>query len=244
LFNLIAPVGWTVGLLRIEDVAIGCGVSLVVGIVFWPHGAGPVVGDDLADAFRRGSAYLRQAVDWALGVRREPPDAGIAAVTAGVRLDDALRGYLTEQGAKRVSKEELWTLVLATMRLRLAGNSLAGLPGPCPQPPQRRDVLGQATRELAGFYEQVAGQVGRPRRASRARGDGSGGDRMDEPIEVPSLTDLDSAVKPPPSGGQARRQARALWVGEHLRSLDEHAHAIPGPAAHLAEDRRTPWWRG
>src|SRR5580700_1182883 len=28
LFNLLAPVGWTVGLLRIEDVAIGCAVSL------------------------------------------------------------------------------------------------------------------------------------------------------------------------------------------------------------------------
>ena len=51
------------GLLRIEDVAIGCLVSLVVGVLFWPRGAASVVGDDLADAFRRGAADLTQAVD-------------------------------------------------------------------------------------------------------------------------------------------------------------------------------------
>ena len=32
LFNLLAPVGWRVGLLRVQDVAIGCLVSLVVGV--------------------------------------------------------------------------------------------------------------------------------------------------------------------------------------------------------------------
>ncbi len=31
LFNLLAPAGWKVGLLRVQDVAIGCAVSLVVG---------------------------------------------------------------------------------------------------------------------------------------------------------------------------------------------------------------------
>jgi hypothetical protein len=85
LFNLLAPAGWKVGLLRIEDVAIGCLVSLVVGVLFWPRGAASVVGDDLADAFRRGAAYLTQSVDWALGTRashrrraprRPPPGSG------------------------------------------------------------------------------------------------------------------------------------------------------------------------
>src|SRR5260370_189418 len=125
LFNLLAPAGWKVGLLRIEDVAIGCLVSLVVGVLFWPRGAASVVGDDLADAFRRGAAYLTQALDWALGTRHDPPDAGAAAVTAGIRLDWALRAFLAEQGAKRVSKEELWMLVMASMRLRLTAYSLA-----------------------------------------------------------------------------------------------------------------------
>ena len=92
LFNLLAPVGWTIGLLRIEDVAIGCGVSLAVGVLLWPRGVSSVVGDDLADAFRSGAAFLTQAVDWALSELMVPPAASIAAVSAGIRLDDAVRG--------------------------------------------------------------------------------------------------------------------------------------------------------
>jgi uncharacterized membrane protein YccC len=169
LFNLLVPAGWRVGLLRIEDVAIGCLVSLVVGVLFWPRGASSVVGDDLADAFRRGAAYLTQAVDWALGTRAEAPDAGAAAVTAGIRLDEALRGFLAEQGTKRVSKEDLWMLVMASMRLRLTAYSLAGLQDPAPGRPHKhrgtayaRTALAHATADLTGFYEGVAVLVGRP----------------------------------------------------------------------------------
>ena len=82
LFNLLVPVGWTVGLLRIEDVAIGCAVSLVVGVLFWPRGVSSVVGDDLADAFRRGAAYLTQAVEWALSELMVPPSAALDAASA------------------------------------------------------------------------------------------------------------------------------------------------------------------
>lgn len=42
LFNLLAPVGWKVGLLRIEDVAIGCAVSFAVGVLLWPRGVAGV----------------------------------------------------------------------------------------------------------------------------------------------------------------------------------------------------------
>ena len=169
LFNLLAPVGWRVGLLRVQDVAIGCLVSLVVGVLFWPRGAASVVGDDLADAFRAGAVYLRQSVDWALGTRALPPDAGPTAVTAAIRLDEALRGFLAEQGAKHLSKPDLWMLVTATMRLRLTAYSLAGLQAPGPARVHRhrgmtdvRRLLSEAAAELAAFYERVAVLVGRP----------------------------------------------------------------------------------
>ncbi len=175
LFNLLQPAGWKVGLLRIEDVAIGCLVSLVVGVLFWPRGAASVVGDDLADSFRSGAAYLTQAVDWALGSRQAPPDAGAAAVTASIRLDEALRGFLSEQGTKRLSKEDLWMLVMAAMRLRLTAFSLAGLQAPDSMmhhpahlgDPHRgtayaRAALARAAADLTGFYERVALLVGHP----------------------------------------------------------------------------------
>ena len=268
LFNLLAPAGWRVGLLRIEDVAIGCLVSLVVGVLFWPRGANSVVGDDLADAFRRGAAYLTQAVDWALGARHEPPDAGAAAVTAGIRLDAALRGFLAEQGAKRVSKEELWMLVMASMRLRLTAYSLAGM-----QAPERlrqhthrgtayaRTALAHATADLTGFYERVAVLVGRPV-----------AHQVLLPVAVPAFTGLNgttphadgpdagSGVAVLTAGGDADRLDGAggtdlvriittphhphlLWVHEHLQHLSSHAPALADPASHVAEQRRLPWWR-
>jgi uncharacterized membrane protein YccC len=230
LFNLLAPVGWTVGLLRIQDVAIGCAVSLVVGVLFWPRGAASVVGDDLADAFRRGAAYLTQAVDWALGTGHDPPEGGTAAVTAGIRLDEALRAFLAEQGAKRLSKQDLWTLVMATMRLRLTAYSLAGPRAPehaaqhrNPGTASARGRLTQDTADLAAFYERVAVLVGRPATHEVLL-----------PVTVPAFTGPD---------GNGSNAPALLWVQEHLQHLSSHTGAIAGPAAHVAEQRRQPWWR-
>ena len=186
LFNLLAPAGWRVGLLRIEDVAIGCAVSLVVGVLFWPRGVASVVGDDLADTFRRGAEYLSQAVDWALSELMLPPAAAAGAANASIRLDDAVRGFLTEQGSKKLSKEDLWTMVNASTRLRLTAHTLAGLrtavtapglpPGGACLPLEGSDEYGETPAcvalrseagSLAGFYDQVATEVGRSSLAGR-----------------------------------------------------------------------------
>ena len=180
LFNLLAPAGWRVGLLRIEDVAIGCAVSLVVGVLFWPRGVASVVGDDLADTFRRGAEYLSQAVDWALSELMLPPAAAVGAANASIRLDDAVRGFLTEQGSKKLSKEDLWTMVNASMRLRLTAHTLAGLrpdvtapglpPGGACLPLAGSEEYGDTPAcvalrseagSLSGFYDRVADEVGR-----------------------------------------------------------------------------------
>ena len=210
LFNLLVPVGWKVGLLRIEDVAIGCGVSLVVGVLFWPRGVSSVVGDDLADTFRRGAEYLSEAVDWALSELMVPPAAAQAAVGAAIRLDDAIRGFLTEQGSKKVSKEDLWTLVNASTRLRLTANTLAALrqpesapglpPGAACLPLEGSDeyagapacvALRSAAANLADFYGQIANEVSHP---------GGAG----EPILIPPPMTMGPAVaRPLPAAGDA-----------------------------------------
>ena len=62
LYNIIALAGWKVGLIRIEDVAIGCAVSLVVGVLFWPRGAASAFGEAAAEAYAESARYLRSAV--------------------------------------------------------------------------------------------------------------------------------------------------------------------------------------
>ena len=48
LFSILQPTGWRVGLVRIEDVAIGVSVSLVVSVLFWPRGAAAALRQALA----------------------------------------------------------------------------------------------------------------------------------------------------------------------------------------------------
>jgi uncharacterized membrane protein YccC len=248
IFNLLVPVGWKVGLLRIEDVGIGCAVSVIVGVLFWPRGAGGIVGADLADAFHRGARYLEQAVDWALGVRAAPPDTAIAAATAGIRVDEALRAYLTEHGTKRMGKHDLWSLVLGSTRLRLTAYSVASLhdvpvqvahgPGAADDaaaadsPDGTRSQFRHLTMELVSFYDQVAGQLAGTTTGKIA------------PAQLPELTGPDLPVgvacegNTPPDYGPD-----LLWVGEYLYHLGTHAQAVSGAAAQVATLRQRPWWR-
>jgi uncharacterized membrane protein YccC len=233
LFNLIVPAGWRVGLVRVEDVAIGCAVSLVIGVLLWPRGTASVVGDNLADAFRCGAGYLTGAADWALGERSGRPGRAIDALTAGTRLDDAMRGFLTEQGSKRIAKADLWALVMASTRLRLTANSLASLPGEA-LPTGRRDgqqqvyqTLGSQAGQLSAFYDGVAAQVGRQ------------GHDGQSPLVVPQFGELSQQ----PAAAAPGYSPEALWVSHHLAHLNTHSEEIAAPAERLAQLRRRAWWR-
>jgi uncharacterized membrane protein YccC len=259
LFNIIVPTGWRLGLLRVEDVALGCAVSLVVGAVFWPRGASALVGDDIADAFRSGAQYLTQAVEWVLSDRPSPPEATSPAMTAGLRLDDALRAFLAEQGAKRASKEDLWALVTQTQRLRLTAHTLAGLrepdspdddgPPQARQPLEGRDSyvgsqacerLQTAASELAGFYDRIADEVGHSR--------GRALELLRPPKPIDPAVPRQAGPEPARAGEASsapsyRPHPDLLWVQEHLHHLACSARAISEPALHLAQSRRLPWWR-
>jgi len=136
LFNIIEPVGWKVGLTRVEDVAIGCGVSMVVGFLFWPRGAMAALGRALSDAFVASSGFLADAVDrlttTSQHVDTEPGRQ--QAHRAYLLLDDAFRQYFAERGAKVVPLETISRLFTGTNRIRLAAFTLATLPVQPPDP--------------------------------------------------------------------------------------------------------------
>ena len=129
LFNIIQPVGWSVGLVRVEDVAIGFAISLMVGLLFWPRGAAAVLLDDLATAYARAADYV-VATARRLSEGGDSDDtarAGRAADAALHRLDDAFRQYLAERSAAGYSVEDVAALVGGAARVRRAGQSLAAL---------------------------------------------------------------------------------------------------------------------
>jgi uncharacterized membrane protein YccC len=129
LFNIIQPVGWSVGLVRVEDVAIGFAISLGVGLLFWPRGAAALLRDDLAAAYARSVDYVvataRQSIEG--GATDDAARAARAADAAAHRLDDAFRQYLTERSATELNVEDVAAFVGGASRVRRAAQSLDSL---------------------------------------------------------------------------------------------------------------------
>ena len=130
LFNILQPVGWRVGLVRIEDVGIGCLVAGVVALLFWPRGATRALGRALCDCYAAAARYVDRAVERIMSPRYDVDTEAehAACVAASRRVDDAFRQYLVEHGARRVSVGELTTLVTGAVTVRMAAEALATLP--------------------------------------------------------------------------------------------------------------------
>ena len=128
LFNIIQPTGWTVGLVRIEDVAIGFAISLGVGLLFWPRGAATVLRESLASAYGRSADYV---VATAGQITRgdQSGSSGIAGAAAAAvhQLDDAFRQALAERSAVPVNMESVGALVAGAARVRRTAQSLSAL---------------------------------------------------------------------------------------------------------------------
>jgi uncharacterized membrane protein YccC len=166
LFNVVQPSGWRVGLVRFEDVAIGCGVSIAVGILFWPRGAAAALGRALSDAFDAGSRFLEDVfTNIAItGNAGDITGSAAAATQAHLRLDDAARQFIAERGSKPISLDELRHLLMGATGLRLASLSLVSFApldlttdGP-PGPELRRAA--QSVVEVCDAAQQWFAEVG------------------------------------------------------------------------------------
>jgi uncharacterized membrane protein YccC len=234
LFNIIEPSGWKVGLVRVEDVALGCAVSLVVGAVFWPRGAGSALGAALADAYSISAEYLRSAVEFG-SVRCDgspvvvppPREESLRAAAAARRLDDAFREFLAERGAKRIPLRDVTTLITGVAGLRLAADAVLDLwdredGTPAADRAAARRELTAAGERVAGWYDGMAaalstgGSVPDPLERDAA-GDG----RL---IEA-ARTDLTDA-----SGHGNTTAVRMIWSGDHLDAARRLQMTVIEPA--------------
>jgi hypothetical protein len=127
LFNLIQPTGWQVGVVRIEDVAIGFAISLGVGLLFWPRGAASLLRENLAAAYARSAEYVVAMTRQLIDGRVSPGRTEQASALAVHQLDDAFRQYLADRSATKMDVESVATLVAGAARVRRAGQSLSAL---------------------------------------------------------------------------------------------------------------------
>ena len=136
-FNLIAPGGWQVGLIRVEDVVVGALVGVVVSVLLWPRGATAAVTlaiDSTRAVFAR---YLWTAV---LRITRGASEARNdevvtltqAALDASRVIDDAVRQYLSESSGETDFRAPVVRSFNRAIRLRAAADLIADIPTPPP----------------------------------------------------------------------------------------------------------------
>ncbi len=165
LFNIIQPTGWSVGLVRFEDIALGCAAGLISGVLLWPQGASAQIRVALADYYRRSADALEVTTDRLI---HPTPTAGTLdevmsdAKAAGLRLDDAFREYLFERGTKSVPIAELTAVSNGASRVRLAAEAIIGMP-PGSQRSPTLDTAGSALTGSAaaasGWFHQLADRL-------------------------------------------------------------------------------------
>jgi hypothetical protein len=235
LFNILAPEGWQIGLVRIEDVAIGGAVSLAVGVLFWPRGAGAALGRALADAYADSAEYLAGAARFGIGrcdsvalPAPAPTDEAVRAAAAARRLDDTFRSYLAERGAKPLPLAEVTSLVTGVVGLRLAGDAVLDLwrqdgsgDGDGDRTAARQELVA-STEAMTHWYRDFAGGL---------TGDG----RLPEPLKPDPAADqrLVDAVSHDLRGddGEATGTAvRMIWTGDHLDAARRLQGTLIDPA--------------
>ncbi|MFF2943204.1 FUSC family protein [Streptomyces niveus] len=257
LFNILQPTGWRVGLVRIEDVAIGCGVSLVVGLLFWPRGAGAALNTALSQAYTASSRYLAAAVEF--GMRRpgsrpastavEAKRQALRAASAARRMDDAFRQYLTERGAKTTPLAEFAMLIGGVIGLRLAADTVLdlwerdgdqafgeGSAARPTQPPhaQLRHALLRRTWQVTDWYDDFARSLDGRRPVPRSLDQDADADRALVRALREDLRDR--------HGIASATAVRAIWTGDHLSALRRNQPTLVQPVltTGLAHGERAP----
>jgi uncharacterized membrane protein YccC len=233
LFNLLAPAGWKIGLVRIEDILLGGAVSLAVGLALWPRGAGAALGRALSAAYADSVSYLTGAVAYGLGrcdsggpAPGPPVEQATQAAAAARRLDDTFRGYLAERGAKPVPMAEVTALVTGVVGIRLAGDAVLQLwDGDAAEGGDRA----AARRELLSGSDMVRGWYARFAESLVGQGP------VPEPLTADAVADgrLVNAVGHDlrdQDGHATATAVRVIWTGDHLDAVRRLQSMLVGPA--------------
>ena len=165
IFNVIVPTGWSVGLIRVEDVVVGALVGVVVSLLLWPRGASATVAKAIDAACAVGSSYLRAAVSRVLRGASEAANDRVFALgddglTASRTLDDAVRQYLSESGGSTELRAPVIRAANRAIRVRSAAELIADVvPPPLAAYPRVREVLETHTDAVCERLDGVVSTV-------------------------------------------------------------------------------------
>jgi uncharacterized membrane protein YccC len=241
LFNLIAPAGWTVGLVRIEDIALGTSVSVAAGLLLWPRGARAELRRALAQLYRAVAAYLVGSLHLLLVGDAEVSSVRAEAVRAGDRAGEAFDQLLMERAARRVSFEVPAFLVAAGNYAIFVADQLDMLAARgyravgCPDETDTVEL--QARLMVDGFLRLADRLDDRPPRPT--------GDRVaPEALQLAAAACLREWAARPDSPAAAGRTAMTLaYCAELVEQLADVAADLEMNVDAAIRAARIPWWR-
>ncbi len=214
LYNLIEPVGWEVAIIRIQDVAIGCAVSLVVGLLIWPRGASAMIRSSVGQSLT-SAAKLVQARAYGVlgGVAGRRDQLWQDSAAASDRLDAVLRQYMDEATGEHIDPEALMALAAAGLRLRRASEGMGRIPD---EAWYEKPGLGSSPRleamtdEVCDWYSRLGEAImgGFPPPAALA---------LDRDLPGQLVGDLAAPEHPDGLGADIAR----IWMYENLAYLSE-----------------------
>jgi uncharacterized membrane protein YccC len=225
LFNVVAPVGWHVGLVRTEDVAIGVAVSAGVSLLIWPRGAGAELGAALREAYVAAAAYLATAarrVDSRAGGSAEAAHlAAEQASGAARRLDDVFRNYLAERGAKPAPLADITTLVTGVTILRLSADAVIDLGVHDHEDDESgrvaRDRLDDLAASVETWYDDFADRF----ESTATFGGWSAQDIADDEVAEAVHDELVRSDQT-----NLAPAVRILWTADHLNVVQRHESVL------------------
>jgi uncharacterized membrane protein YccC len=240
LFNLIVPAGWRVGLVRIEDIGVGVGISLLTSVLLWPRGARGELVAAIAGQYRALTAYLGGS--FARILDPDSPDDTAArralAVRARDRAGDAFDQFLQERGAKPLDPDTAASLLAAGAHVLLVGDLLGFASTIGYQVRNTADgataLRAQAQLTLAEFL-QLADRL-----EHTTSGLLAGARVSDKALRHVALTCLQRWRGVP---ADDRSALAATIAGEWIQQLGEMTTELEAPVAQAAEAARSPWWR-
>ena len=170
------------GLVRVEDIAIGAAVSLLVGVLIWPRGATAILRGAIGAAYVEAARYLDAAIAALLGDGEQGAagEAARAAFDAAQLLDTAVRDYLASRSFARGRLHDLTVLstgagrvrrVARLLQVRRADPPRADRRGGAPARTRARRLRGAAAGALRMVSVARPGDLasGSPRARRRAR---------------------------------------------------------------------------
>jgi uncharacterized membrane protein YccC len=241
LFDIIQPQGWRLGLVRLQDVALGVGVALVVAVLLWPRGARDQLRAALARLYRADAASLDAAFGFLLDHRgeRELNVSRRAASAQADRTGEAFDLFLTERGSRTLPAVTWGQVAAAGNDLLVAADAMEAMAllgyraQGCKRCVERvRQEVTAVVGVFTGFAGELEGRPGSP--APRVE---AAADTRDAVVECLRAW---RGMPDSPLGPTAIALATAwFWNGELARRGGELAQ----PLAAVAADAHSPWWR-